>query len=96
MHEDLPVSNISRFFVLLIGLLVAICGSAAVVRGADDVVVESPNGDVRLTLRVAGGADAPQFAVTYQGRAVIEPSPVDVQLAEVGSISAEWVRQLPH
>jgi alpha-glucosidase len=82
------VSNILRFFVLLIGLLVAICGSAAVVRGADDVVVESPNGDVRLTLRVAGGDDAPQFAVTYKGRAAIEPSVVDVQLAEVGSIAA--------
>jgi alpha-glucosidase len=75
-------------FRLILAAALLVCSSmvASPWCAARDIVVDSPDGDAQIILRVSEDLGV-QYAVTYRGRDVIESSAVDVRLAESGSIA---------
>ena len=77
-----PCRRFVAFFVVAYGLTVDAAAYAA-----KEVAVQSPNGKVRLVLQITDDGK-PRFSVERNGQLIIEPSSLDVRLAEIGSIAA--------
>jgi alpha-glucosidase len=73
---------------LLLCVISSACGlaSGASVEQTSNVTVASPNGKVRVTLS-KDEAGKVLYSVERDGKPVIEPSSVDVRLADIGSIA---------
>jgi alpha-glucosidase len=70
-------------------MFLAACGLASrgFAESPREVAVQSPDGKNRLELRVADDGTI-QYTVERNGRFVVEPSRMDVRLAEFGSLAA--------
>ncbi len=66
----------------------AACGLAVTVpaKAADEVTVQSPDGKISVSLRVADDAKRVSFSINRNGRPVVEPSSIEVLLGSTGSI----------
>lgn len=75
----------------LVGLLFATCGLAAHAAADDSpaaITISSPDGENQIVLRTADDRKQLLFSVSRGGKAIVEPSPIDVRLAGAGPLSA--------
>ncbi len=74
-----------RFAALLTLSLTLFAASA---RAQREVILQSPDGKVKLQLQIAAGGNKLLYSVERGGKPVVEPSPLDVRVAGVGWIAA--------
>jgi alpha-glucosidase len=81
----------TRRLHLVLGLLLSAGGFASHAAAQDgrEITVASPSGKVRLVLSIAGSQNRLQFAVEHNGKSILEPSSLNVRLAELGSLAED-------